>query len=76
MSYFEPERQAELHRQRILMEAQEIHLQNEALSEDNAASKVLTRLGEWMVSRGERLRRKNSTSHVYYTELNKKIIHR
>jgi hypothetical protein len=74
MSYFDPERQAELHRQRILEEMEEIHLQDEALRGKNTMSRALAVLGAWMVARGERLRQNNSRAH--YTELNKKIAHR
>lgn len=76
MTYLDPEKLAELNHQRIFMEIEEIRLQDEALRGKNTLSKVLASLGVWMVARGEKLRQKNSTPQVHYSELNKRIAHR
>ena len=76
MSYFAPEKQAELNRQQILKEVEEINLQNEATRGRNIMSKILASLGVWMVVRGEKLRQKNSLSQVQYSNLNKRVIQR
>ena len=76
MSYFDPEKQAELNRQRILEEVEEINLQNEATRGRNATSKILALIGMWMVARGEKLRLKNSTPQMQYSNLNKRAIQR
>ena len=76
MSYFAPEKQAEMNRQRILEEVEEINLQNEATRGKNIMSKILASLGVWMVARGEKLHLKNSTPQVQYSNLNKRAIQR
>jgi hypothetical protein len=76
MSYFDPETQAELNRQRIHEEMQAIHLQTKAVRGKNILHRGLALLGGWMVAHGEKLRMKNSAPQVYYTELNKKTAHR
>lgn len=76
MSYFDPETQPELNRQRIHEEMQMIHLQNKAMRGKNILNRILAFLGAWMVARGEILRRKNSVPQARYAELNKKIAHR
>ena len=76
MSYFAPEKQAEMNRQRILEEVEEINLQNEAMRGRNAMSKILALLGMWMVARGEKLHLKNSPPQVQYSNLNKRAIQR
>ncbi len=72
MSYFDPETQSELNRERIHEEMQTIHLQNKVVREKNILNRCLALLGGWMVARGEKLRMKNSAPQTYYTELNKK----
>lgn len=76
MSYFAPEKQAELNRQQILKEVEEINLQNEAMRGRNVISKILALLGAWMVARGEKLHQRNSTPQTRYSELNKRTAHR
>lgn len=76
MTYFDPETQPELNRQRIKEELRTIHLQNRATRGKNLLSRALASLGAWMVARGENLRRKNSAPQVRYAELNKKTAHR
>ena len=76
MTYFDPETQAEVHRQQICEEMQTIHLQNKATRGKNLLSRGLAFFGAWMVARGERLRARNSAPQAYYTELNKKTAHR
>jgi hypothetical protein len=76
MTYFDPETQPELNRQRIHEEMQSIHLQNKATRGKNVLNRVLAFLGAWMVARGETLRRKNSAPQARYAELNKKTAHR
>ena len=76
MTYFDPETQAEVHRQQIREEMESIHLQNKAMRGKNLFSRGLAVLGSWMVARGEKLRVKNSTPQTYYTELHKKPAHR
>lgn len=72
----DPETQAQLNRQRINEEMQTIHLQNKATRGKNIFSKGLAFLGTWMISKGELLRKKNSTPQSYSTELNKRTAHR
>jgi hypothetical protein len=76
MTYFNPEKQAELNRQRILEEVEEIHLETEAVQGKNVVRKALATLGVWMVARGETLRRKNAAPQVHYSRLNKRAAHR
>lgn len=76
MTYFNPEKQAELNRQRILEEVEEIHLENEAVQGKNAVSKALATLGMWMVAGGEKLRQKNAAPQAQYSRLNKRAAHR
>ncbi len=76
MSYFDPETQSELNRQRINEEMQIIHLQHKATRGKNILNRILAFLGVWMVARGEMLRRKNSAPQARYAELNKKTAHR
>jgi hypothetical protein len=76
MTYFDPETQSEVNRQRIREEMQTIHLQNKASRGKNLLSRGLALLGAWMVARGEKLRRKNAAPQARYAELNKKTAHR
>jgi hypothetical protein len=76
MNSFDPEKQAELHRQRILEEVQQIHLENEAIKGKNTLSRVLARVGAWMMARGEKMLQKNSTPQMLYSQGHKKIAHR
>lgn len=76
MTYFDPETQSEVNRQRLDEELRTIHLQNKATRGKNLFSRGLASLGVWMVARGEALRRKNSAPQARYAELNKKTAHR
>ena len=76
MSYFDPEIQSDLNRQRINEEMQIIHLQHKATRGKNILSRSLASLGAWMVARGEMLRRKNAAPQAHYAELNRKTAHR
>ena len=76
MTYFDPEIQSEINRERMREEIQSIRLQNKATRGKNILSKGLAFFGAWMVARGEALRKNNAAPQVRYAELNKKTAHR
>ena len=55
-----PEIDSNYNRRRIAGEMEIIRLQEEALRGKSLWSRLLKALGEWMVSRGERLRKRHS----------------
>ena len=74
MGNLPPEVMAELNRKRIKDEMAAIRLEEEAENGKNMLSKNLAALGEWMVTRGEKLRRQYSSSgQTGSSELTKKI---
>lgn len=65
--------QAELNRQRIIEEMKAIRLEEEASNGQNLLSKNLAALGKWMVSRGEKLRKRYESSENGSVDLIKKV---
>ncbi len=63
MNNIPPEIAVELNRRRIKEEMDAIRLQEEAENGRNFLSKNLAALGEWMVARGEKLRKRHSASN-------------
>lgn len=72
MNYLPPEKQVELQRERIKHEMAGIRLEEEALKGRSLPEKFLAALGEWMVVRGQKLRKHRSARRVNYPELTKK----
>lgn len=62
MNNIPPEIAVELNRRRIKEEMDAIRLEEEAINGRNFLSKNLVALGEWMVARGEKLRRRHSAA--------------
>ena len=73
MNNLSPEMISEINRQRIKEEMDAIRLEEEALKGRNLLSKNLAALGEWMIARGEKLRKRHSTQQTNYSELSKKV---
>jgi hypothetical protein len=68
-----PEIISEMNRRRIKEEMDAIRLEEEAIRDRNLLSKNLVTLGEWLVARGEKLRKKHSAKQTNYSELTKKV---
>lgn len=68
-----PEMISEMNRQRIKEEMDAIRLEEEAIKGRNLLSKNMAALGEWMVERGEKLRKRHSAGQTNYSELTKKV---
>jgi hypothetical protein len=73
MNNLSPETISEINRRRIVEEMDAIRLEEEAIKGKNLLSKNLAALGEWMVARGEKLRKRHSAQHTNYSELTKKV---
>jgi hypothetical protein len=74
MNNLSPEMISEINRRRIKEEMDAIRLEQEALKGKNLLSKKLAALGEWMVARGERLRKRHSSAgQTDYSELTRKV---
>ncbi|MBC7876068.1 MAG: hypothetical protein H7Y59_02765 [Anaerolineales bacterium] len=73
MNNLSPETIYEIQSQRVKEEMDAIRLQEEAIKGKNLLSKNLAALGEWMVARGEKLRKLHSTRQSNYSELTKKV---
>ncbi len=73
MNNLSPEMISEMNRRRIQEEMAAIRLEEEALKARNLLSKNLAALGEWMVARGEKLRKRYSAKQTNYSELTKKV---
>ncbi len=73
MNNLSPEIMAEINRRRIKEEMDAIRLEEEAVKGKNLLSKRLAALGGWMVSRGEKLRKRHSSGQADYSELTKRI---
>ena len=73
MNNLTPEIISEMNRRRIKEEMAAIRLEEEAIKGRNLLSKNLAALGEWMVARGERLRKRHSEKQTDYSELTKKV---
>ena len=68
-----PEVIVELNRQRIQEELAAIRLEEEAGRGHNILSKNLAVLGEWMVTRGEKLRSQHSVGGPISSEFTKRV---
>ncbi len=73
MNNLPPEMISEINRRRIKEEMDAIRLEEEALKGRNLLSKKLVALGEWMVARGEKLRKRHSAMQTDYSELTRKV---
>ena len=73
MNNLSPEMISEINRRRIKEEIDAIRLEEEAIKGRNVLSKNLAALGEWMVARGEKLRKRHSAKQINYSELTKKV---
>lgn len=73
MNNLSPETIYEIQSQRVKEEMDAIRLQEEAIKGKNLLSKNLAALGEWMVARGEKLRKRHSAKQSNYSELTKKV---
>lgn len=73
MNNLSPEMIAEINRQRIKEEMDAIRLQEEAANGRDLLSKKLAALGNWMVARGEKLRKKHSSAQTSYSEFTRKV---
>jgi len=73
MNNLSPEIMSEINRRRIKEEMDAIRLEEEALKGNNLLSKKLAALGEWMVARGEKLRKRHSNRQTDYSELTRKV---
>ena len=73
MNNLSPEMISEINRRRIKEEIDAIRLEEEAIQGRNLLSKNLATLGEWMVARGEKLRKRHSAQQTNYSELTKKV---
>jgi hypothetical protein len=73
MNNLSPEIMSEINRRRIKEEMDAIRLEEEALKGNNLLSKKLAALGEWMVTRGEKLRKRHSNRQTDYSELTRKV---
>lgn len=73
MNNLSPETISEMNRRRIKEEMDAIRLEEEAIKGRNLLSKNLAALGEWMVARGEKLRKRHSAKQTNYSELTKKV---
>jgi len=56
-----PEVESELNRKKIMAEMDAIRLEEEALKGKTLLDKSLARLGKWMISSGEKLRKQHHT---------------
>jgi hypothetical protein len=73
MNNLPPEIMVELNRRRIKEEIDAIRLQEEAGKGKNLLSKNLAALGEWMVDRGETLRKRYSSIQTSSSEFTKRV---
>ena len=73
MNNLSPETISEINRRRIKEEIDAIRLEEEAVKGRNLLSKNLAALGEWMVARGEKLRKRHSAKQTNYSEFTKKV---
>ncbi len=73
MNRLSPEMISQMNRQRIKEEMDSIRLEEKALAGRNLLSKNLAALGDWMVARGEKLRKRHSAKQTNYSELIKKV---
>ena len=73
MNGLPPEIIVELNRRRISEELTAIRLEEEAGRGKNLLSKNLAALGDWMVARGESLRRRHSSIQTGSSEFTKRV---
>jgi hypothetical protein len=74
MNHLSPEMIAEINHRRIKEEMDAIRLEQEAVKGKDLLSKKLAALGEWMVARGEKLRKQHSSvGQTDYSELTGKV---
>lgn len=73
MNNLSPELISEINRQRIKEEMDAIWLDEEAIKGRNFLSNNPAALGEWMLARGEELRKRHSAQQTNYSELTKKV---
>jgi len=73
MNNLPPEMIAEINRRRIKEEMDSIRLEEEAAKGRDLLSRRLAALGSWMVTCGEKLRKRHSAVQHGYSEFTKKI---
>ncbi len=73
MNHLSPDLMNEIYRQRVKEELETIRLEREALNGLGLLAERLAALGRWMVTYGEKLRKRHAKQRASYSELTKKV---